>query len=146
VEEVVEPASPVGKVFGKEDNVGEGIVVSVMYNDSLQIFKVKGDKHSNSRVKKLAKVDDIKLQKIRDVAQQVTPAWRLEQMYTEANDLMNDGHPKTENIGKFMKLLNTDIIKEESDVIKAAGLEPREIFKTTSIIAREWYINELNNS
>jgi len=48
VEEVIEPSSPVGKTFGQESNIGEGLVCSFIYKDSLNMFKVKGDAHANN--------------------------------------------------------------------------------------------------
>lgn len=144
VEKVIEPNSPLGKQLGVEGNIGEGMVICFTYKDSLHMFKVKGDKHSKSKVKKLDKVDEVKLQKIQDIAERVTPAWRLEQMFDEANDTMNGGEPSMQNMGKFFKALNGDIIKEESDIIAEAGLEPKEIFSTTSRIARGWYMEQVN--
>lgn len=144
VEKIIEPASPFGKTFGKEDNIGEGIVVSFMYSDQLFQFKVKGEKHAGSKVKTLKKVDDEKLQSIQELAQYVTPAWRLEQMYQQANNTLNGELPDIQNLGKFMKLLNCDIIKEESDTISEAGLEPKEIFGSVGRIAREWYKEQLD--
>jgi hypothetical protein len=144
VEEVIEPNSPVGKQFGIENNIGEGIVVSFMYKDQLFSFKVKGEKHSSSKVKTLKPVDEEKEQKKQEVAQKVTPAWRLEQMFDEANDVINGGEPTIKNIGTFLKLLNKDILKEESDTIADAGFEPKEIFGSTSKIAKVWYQDQLN--
>lgn len=144
VENTIEPSSPVGETFGIKGNIGEGIVVSFTYKGTLHQFKVKGEKHSKSKVKKLKKVDDVKLQKIQDMAQKVTPGWRLEQMFDEANDVINGGEPTIKNMGPFMKLVNTDIVKEESDIIVEAGLEPKEIFKSVSVIARRFYQDKLD--
>lgn len=97
-----------------------------------------------SKVKTLKVVDDEKLQKIQEVAQQVTPAWRLEQMFALVNDTVNGGVPTMEKMGAFMKALNQDIIKEESDVMVSAGLEPKEVFSVVARIARQWYSEELD--
>lgn len=144
VENIIEPNSPVGKQFGIENNIGEGIVCTFQYKNNLHMFKLKGKKHSNSEVKTLKKVDDEKLQKIQDIAAIVTPGWRLEQMYNESNDILNGKTPDITNLGKFMKLLNCDIIKEESDIIAEAGLIPKEIFGSVGTIAREWYKEQLD--
>ena len=143
VEEIIEPDSPVGKQFGIDNNIGEGIVVSFIYKDQLHQFKVKGEKHSKSKVKTLTPVDNEHLQLIQTIAQQVTPAWRLEQMCQQANDTLNGGTITMQNIGKFLKLINDDIIKEESDVIHNAGLEPKQIFSTVARIAKKWYQEQL---
>ena len=143
VEKTIEPGSPVGKQFGINNNIGEGIVVSFMYKDQLHQFKVKGEKHSKSKVKTLSPVDNEHLQLIQTTAQQVTPAWRLEQMCQQANDTLNGGTVAIQNIGTFLKLVKDDIIKEESDVIHNAGLEPKEIFSTVARIAKKWYQEQL---
>ena len=144
VENTIEPNSPVGRQFGVDGNVGEGVVVSFLYKDSMYQFKVKGEKHSASKVKTLKVVDDEKLQKIQEVAQQVTPAWRLEQMFALVNDTVNGGVPAMDKMGPFMKALNQDIIKEEADVMVSAGLEPKEVFSVVARIARQWYSEELD--
>ncbi len=146
VEKTIEPNSPVGQQFGIEGNVGEGIVVSFLYKDSMYQFKVKGEKHSASKVKTLKPVDNEKLQKIQEVAQQVSPAWRLEQMYAQANDTVNGGVPAMENLGAFMKALSSDIMNEEGDIIAGAGLEPKEVFSVVSRIARQWYVDQINSN
>lgn len=143
VEEIIEPDSPVGKQFGIDNNIGEGIVVSFIYKDQLHQFKVKGEKHSKSKVKTLSPVDNEHIQLVQTIAQQVTPAWRLEQMCQQANDTLNSEIITMQNIGKFLKLVNNDIIKEESDVIHNAGLEPKEIFSTVARIAKKWYQEQL---
>ena len=144
VENTIEPNSPVGRQLGVDGNVGEGVVVSFLYKDAMYQFKVKGEKHSASKVKTLKPVDDEKVQKIQDIAQQVAPAWRLEQMFVLVNDTVNGGVPAMENMGKFMKAVNQDIIKEESDVLAGAGLEPKEVFGVVARIARQWYSEELD--
>ena len=143
VEDIIEPNSPVGKQFGINNNIGEGIVVSFMYKDQLHQFKVKGEKHSKSKVKTLSPVDNEHLKLVQAIAQQVTPAWRLEQMCQQANDTLNGGTISIQNIGKFLKFINDDIIKEESDVIHNAGLEPKYIFSTVAKIAKKWYQEQL---
>jgi len=135
VEKNIEPSSPVGESFGIKDNIGEGLVISFMFRDNLYMFKVKGDKHSKSKVKKLKPVDTAKLQKIQDIAHKVTPAWRLEQMYEEANDIINNGTPKMENMRKYLDLVKADILKEDSDIIADAGLTPKDIFGDVSRIS-----------
>lgn len=144
VENTIEPNSPFGRQFGIDGNIGEGIVCTFMLNGSLKQFKVKGSKHSASKVKTLKPVDNEKMQQIQDLAQSVTPAWRLEQMFALANDTANGSSPVIQNMGMFLKLLNQDILKEESDVIAEAGFEPKEVFPVVAKIAKQWYNEELN--
>lgn len=140
----IEPNSPVGKKFGIENNIGEGVVASFILDDELYQFKVKGEKHSNSKVTTLPKVDNEQIQKLQDLAQKVTPAWRLEQMFDLANDTINGKEPETKNIGEFMRLLNQDIIKEETNTIHEQGLDLKAISKYVSVIARDYFFSRIN--
>ena len=144
VEETIEPDSPLGRHMGVEGNIGEGIVVTIAFKGEVLRFKVKGDKHSKSKVKKLKPVDNEKEQAKIDVATKVAPAWRLEQMYDLANDTINGGQGDIRNMGTFIKMVNQDILKEESDVIAEAGLVPKEVFGKVSSIIRPWYQEQLN--
>lgn len=131
---------------------GEGLVVITAENSekfslgcdqSVNPIEGRASVSYGSKVKKLKHVDNEKLQKINEVAQEVSRIWRLDQMFTEANDLLNGGMADIKNMGKFMKLVITDIIKEESDLIREAGLEPKEISKSVSIVSRGFYIEKL---
>ena len=64
--EKVETECPISKAFGIDNGLGEGVVWSVDYKDSVHRFNVKGDKHSVNKVKKLANVDVEKLKTIQD--------------------------------------------------------------------------------
>lgn len=143
VEEVIEPSSPVGKQFSQKGNIGEGIVVTVEYKDSLHKFKVKGDKHSSSKVKKLKPVDEAKENAKREFANYACPAWRLEQMWKELED--EHGKPVViQMTGEFLSMVHRDVIKEESDVLAEKGLEPKEVNGMISQVARTWFNAELD--
>ena len=72
----VEDCCPVAKEFGFE-GIGEGIVYTCNDGDNRYVFKSKGIKHQKSKVKTLNKVDEEKVNKLRSMAEQVTPEWRL---------------------------------------------------------------------
>lgn len=145
VTETIEPSSPIGESLGIVGNIGEGLVVSFTYEGGFCQFKVKGDKHANGGVKtpKIKKVDNEKAQNCEDLAIKVSPAWRLEQMFDEANDIVNGGKPGIENIRTFMKLLQEDIIKEESDIILEAGLVPKDIMPRACKVAKYYYLAKM---
>lgn len=142
----IEKNSPVGNYFGVENNIAEGIVFTVLFKDVVYKWKVKGEAHSKSKVKKLNTVDNEKEQLKIDVSNEVTPAWRLEQMYDLANDVINSGKPDIKNIGTFMRLLINDVIKEEIGLLTKNSLEIKDISKHISAIARRWYLEQLNSS
>ncbi len=141
----VEDECPVGKAFGVE-GIGEGIVFSHMTADGkVYRFKSKGEKHSkSSKVTTLKPVDDVKLNKIIEVVNAVTPDWRLEQALDKTFDLMNGGVIDIKKMGDFIKKVINDILKEESDILAEAGLEPKDIGSKVSDRCRRYFFAKLN--
>lgn len=136
----VENECPLAKEFGFI-GIGEGIVFSHLNEDgSRLIFKSKGEKHSaKSKVKTLKPVDDEKVNKCIQIAEQVTPSWRLSQMITETFDTLNGGVLDRSGLGNYIKAVMNDIIKEESDIIVDAGLDIKDIAKYVSTIAKDYF-------
>lgn len=145
VKNKIELSSPVGEYFGVTGNVGEGLVVTFSFKDKTYTFKVKGTAHVGSK-KQVDPVDNLKMNVAQQVAHAVTPAWRLEQMFALANDTINGAVPDIRNIGAYLKLVNADILKEESDVIAEAGLIPKDIYPAVAKIAREFYKDALDDA
>lgn len=139
----VEKECPVAKALGVS-GTGEGIVFKTWYKGNRHLWKVKGEKHSNSKVKKLKKVDNAKIQLINETAQKVTPAWRLEQMYQKTFDTLNGGIPNKEGTGDFLRNVIQDVMKEDLDLIADAGLEPKQVNGAISKIARIWLFEQLD--
>lgn len=141
----VEEECPVGKAFGVE-GIGEGIVFSHMTETGKVLrFKSKGEKHSKaSKVTTLKPVDDVKLNKIIEVVNKVTPDWRLEQMLDKTFDLMNGGNIDIKRMGDFIRNVINDVLKEESDVIAEAGLEPKDINAKVSERTRLYFFAKQN--
>ena len=141
----VENECPVGKAFGFE-GIGEGIVFSHLTEDGKRyIFKSKGEKHSKgSKVTTLKPVDDAKLNKIIDVVNKISPDWRLQQMLDKTFDLMNGGTIDIKRMGEFIRNVVQDIMKEESDTIAEAGLEPKDINSKISERCRLYFFAKQN--
>lgn len=137
----VEEQCPVASYFG-HSGIGEGVVWNCNYNGSSYTFKVKGEKHSKSKVKTIKQVDDEKIQKCLNIAEKVTPSWRLEQGITEIFNLLNGGQIERKGIGNYLKWVMTDVLKEESDIISKNGLEPKDIGKYVSEIARNYFFEQ----
>ena len=140
----VEKECPISKVLGFPKTIGEGIVWTLIYNGSRYIWKTKGEAHSNSKVKTLKNVDNVEINKKIEIANKVCPAWRLEQMYNEVFDTLNDGKGDIKRFGEFIKAVNKDIIKEELDIITEAGFIPKDIFKFTPKIIKTWFNTRLD--
>lgn len=145
VENDIEPNSPVGHEMGIDGNIGEGMVVTFMYKDTLHRFKVKGEKHSRSKVKTLKSVDLEKEQAKIDFANYSCKAFRLEQAWEELFGIDNEKQgPTVKLTGEFLRLVTKDIIKEESDIMAEKGLEPKEIGRDISKIAKTWFMEQLD--
>jgi hypothetical protein len=138
----VEEECPVAKAFGFS-GIGEGIVWSTTLNGNVHRFKVKGELHAGkSKVKTLNKVDDEKIKKTLEIAEKVTPTWRLAQMLETACDFMNGGTLDRSKLGEYIKLVMADVIKEDMDLLVEAGLEPKDIGKYVSEIARRYFFDQ----
>ena len=139
ITENVETCCPVGKYFGVE-GVGEGIVwhcVTAPYIRGAYRFKVKGEKHSASKVKKLANVDVEKVNSIKECVEKIITDNRMNQGLEHLK--MNQLEIIPQNIGTFIKWVVTDAIREELDTIIESGLEPKEIGGVASKVARDWF-------
>jgi len=103
-------------------------------------MKSKGEEHAvGGKVKTVKPVDNEKLSKIIDVAEKVTPVWRLDQMLTQACDLQNGGFIERRKMGDYIKLVVQDIIKEDTDTIMEAGLDMKDINSKVSDIAKRYF-------
>ena len=142
----VEKECPVGKAFGRkldEDNTtGEGNVWVGWYNGNRHIFKIKGEKHSVTKVKTLAPVDVEKINSINSFVEYAVTENRLnqgiEQVFTIENKI-----PDMKQTGDFLRWIVNDVVSEEMDTLNENGLEPKEVNKHISIAARKWYFNYL---
>jgi hypothetical protein len=141
----VENECPVAKAFGFTNTIGEGIVFSYTNENGERIsFKSKGTKHSNSKVRTLKLVDDAKINNCINIANSVCTSWRLEQIFNQTFDTLNGGQADIKRMGEFLKAVMADVIKEETDVIADAGLEPKDIGKYVSEIAKTYFFSRQN--
>jgi hypothetical protein len=142
--QAVEAECPVGKAFGVS-GVGEGIVWWPQHTENFNThglaFKVKGEKHSESKVKTLAAVDVEKLASINELVDTVLTDHRLEK---KLESLQEQGHPlDIKSTGSFLKLVGTDVWKEESDTILASGFKESEIMGAVQKKAKQWWMGKL---
>ena len=139
----VEEQCPVGKQLGAEGIVWKCITVG--YENSGFWFKVKGEKHSKTKVKKLATVDVEKINNIKLLAEKLTPTWRLEQMCSKTFDTLNGGKLDIKGMGEFIKNTMTDILKEEIDTVAASGFTTKDITGSIAAICRAYLTEQLND-
>lgn len=145
--QTVEAECPVGDALGVS-GVGEGIVWWAEHRDDFNtqglIFKVKGEKHSETRVKTLAPVDVEKIESIRVLVDTIVTPHRLEKRLQAMNE---EGHETDiRNTGVFIKSVTTDVMKEEKDTIEASGLPLTEVMQRVVGVAKQWYMQALKES
>jgi len=147
--EEVEDNSGIAKAFNVPDNIGEGWVWTFVLDGNRFIWKTKGEKHAGkSKVKVLKPVDEakekIKIDFVNNVACQ---AFRLDQMFTEVKNSEYNGDVmkmSMKDMGTYLRLIHKDIIKEHSDELMEKGLEPKTINGMVSKVAKDYFINRLN--
>lgn len=141
--EYVENQCPVGKAFGIE-GIGEGIVWSFEHKGHTHRFKTKGDKHSVSKVKKVASVDVEKINSIIEFVDYAVTKNRFEQGLQEVyGHNMND--LDITKIGDLLRWVIKDIMEEEMDTMVKNNLEPKDVNKYISNKTREMFFEKYNN-
>ncbi len=128
------------------EGIGEGIVWVKKDDpgDNRYWFKTKGVKHQGkdqNKVKTLS-VDPVKVAKIRELVDQLTPDWRLEQGVTFLRE--NNYNLDQKATGQYLQWVMKDILKEESDTIAANDFEWKALTPYLTTKARDWYFNYLN--
>lgn len=143
--QAVEDCCPVGKHFGNE-GVGEGIVWRCVEDPTSDLwFKVKGEKHSASKVKTLATVDIEAVESLRAFVEQTVTESRLEQ---GLNNLVNEQLKPFDmtSMGDFIRWIHGDVLKEEADTLAASGLDSKKLGGPIAQAAKRWYVEKLNQS
>ena len=139
----VEAECPVGRFFGVS-GIGEGIVWhcnTFPYIGGDYMFKIKGEKHSSSKVKTLAAVDVEKVNSVKECVEKIISENRLNQGLEHLR--MNHLEVIPENTGAFVKWVTTDAIREELDTIVESGLIPKDIGGPASKLARDWFFKQM---
>jgi len=139
VTERVEALCPVAEFFGLE-GIGEGVVwkpTSPEYSDSRYWFKVKGEKHSSSKVAKLVEVDVEAFRRKEELVAAVVTENRMAQgmaLFLQEHDL------ELKNIGHFLRWVFNDVLKEERDRIEASGFKEKDLGKNIADVAKRYYL------
>jgi hypothetical protein len=72
--------------------------------------------------------------------------WRLEQMLDKTFDLINGGKIDIKQMGMFIKNVMGDILKEESDILAEAGLEPKDISGKVAERSKNYFFAKQNEA
>jgi hypothetical protein len=139
----VETECPVGKFFGVE-GIGEGLVWECINGEHRYIFKVKGVKHQNSRVKTLATVDIEAVENMNAFIEYAVTENRLMQGVDKMRELGLPIEHKT--TGDYLRWVYNDVVKEESDTMIANNIDQKKLGSAVSTKARMFWLNYLNNN
>lgn len=135
--EDVEKMCPVAGQLGKI-GIGEGIVWTTYWKGDKYIFKVKGDKHSTTKVKKLASADPEVLQSIDAFVNYACTVNRIEQGIKEV------GATEKRQMPDLLRWVANDIIAEEDTELKTNNLEWKQVAKEVSNRVRQHYFAKLD--
>jgi len=133
ITEAVENECPVAKYFGVS-GIGEGVVWTAEWNNQVLRFKVKGEKHSSSKVKTLASVDVEKVGSAVEFADNVVTDSRFNQAI---ENVFNGEGVDIKKLGDVIKWVMNDVLKEEIDTMAANSLEPKDVGKYISQKVKE---------
>lgn len=125
--------------------IGEGIVfrcVTEGWESSRYWYKCKGDKHSASKVRKLATIDIEKYESEQVFISAVLDEGRLEQGYNWLKE--NNKHQDQSSTGEFIRWIFNDVVKECSPEMEASGIEEKNLGKLLAAPAKKWFFARLN--
>lgn len=138
----VEEECPVAEAFGFS-GIGEGIV---WWNHELDLkFKVKGEKHSSSKVKtvkQIAAVDIERMNSAQEFVDSVVSENRLNQGLSKMGELGLEIDIK--NTGAYIRWVVQDGLKEENDVIVASCFDIKELTPLMSAKAKNFWFEQLS--
>jgi hypothetical protein len=122
--------------------IGEGIVFQLEGEyDFETAFKVKDERHSKSKIKKLPSVDVEKMESIHQAVKTHCHEDRLEQGWNAVIKSEEDMQPQ--KIADFIRWIVNDLWEEESDSIESSGITRKEIGGAVSKKAARWFQEKL---
>lgn len=136
ITEQVEKECPVGKHFGFS-GTGEGVVWTTL--NRRYCFKVKGEKHSVTKVKTLAAVDTELIESMNEFVDNVLTESRLKQGIEKLKEM--DLEVSQKSTGEYLRWIIGDIMKEEQDTIITNQFDPKKLNPLLSNKARVWFFN-----
>jgi len=136
ITKAIELECPVAKAFGVDNGVGEGVVWSCEYDGVMYQFKVKGEKHSVSKVKTLASVDVEKLNSINEFIEYSVTENRFNQ---GIESVFGNDEIDIKKMGDLIRWVVGDVNSEEADVMVKNGLSNKDVNKYISTKVRQMF-------
>lgn len=137
--ENIENCDPwVKEVFGKE-GICEGVVYYPLNKTNRKsfsnfTFKAKGEKHKVTKTKEFVQIDPEVAATIEDFVTLFVTEPRLDQGLTAVGGL------DIKNIGKFLKWMGQDILKESKAELEASNLEWSDVQSYVQTACRNWFL------
>lgn len=140
----VEEHCPAGQYFGV-DGIGEGIVWNHRTEDGLNVyrFKTKGEKHSNTKVKKIGEVVGITPEEIKSINEFVDYSLTQNRLEQGLKEIFGDSEPNQSGIGNFVKWCVSDVMREEADTIAMNKFKVKFVVNALNSKARNFIMEEL---
>lgn len=140
----VENNCPVGRSFGVENPMGEGIVWSYYDNDGNKVrFKTKGKYHKGTSSKK--RIVEVDVEKINNIKEFVDYAVTEPRLNQGLEKVFGFNQPlDIKKLGDFIRWVVNDIMKEETDTLTKNGLIQKDVNSSISIVSRNWFLNKYN--
>lgn len=140
----VERDCPVARWFLPDSTdtlIGEGIVWSAKFEDQWLQYKVKGEKHSASKVKVLAAPDLELVGSIDEFVETVVTPARLDQgiSWMKEQNMELD----TKNTGFYIQWIHRDVLKEEEELVLQSGLTWKQVQGKISQKARDGFFERI---
>jgi len=140
ITDMVEKECPIGRYFGVS-GICEGVVWTAKYKDVVYRFKVKGQAHSSSKVKKTASVDLEKLNSVNEFVEYAVTENRFQQ---GLGIVFPDGELDIKKMGDIIRWVMNDVIDEETDTLVNSGLAKKDIGKALSVKVRSMFLTAFN--
>jgi hypothetical protein len=137
----VEKSCPVAKGLGIDSDRGEGVVWTTYYKGKRFCFKVKGSKHSNTKVKKLASVDTEKLESIESAIEYLVTENRLDQALHETKAKLERSYT-----GDVIRWIGNDIREEEESTLTKNNLVWKDVAGRISEKYRTMFFKRIDDS
>ena len=134
ITEQIEKECPVAKAQGIDNGMGEGVVWIAFYKDTPYKFKVKGKKHSVSKVKSLAPVDTEKIKTIQEFVEYTVTENRFNQAL---ENVVGTEDLDIKKLGNIIRWMIKDILSEEMDTLVENNLVPKDVNKYISFKVKE---------
>lgn len=140
ITEKIEKECPIAKAFNIKNGLGEGVVWSVNYRNVNHRFKVKGEKHSVSKVKKMVSIDIEKLNNINEFVDYAVSENRFKQAI---EIIFGEKDIDIKQMGDLIRWLVNDIASEEKDTMIKNNLEAKDVNKYISNKVRKMFFDQI---